>query len=143
MSLPELKVKPSLQSGQQKEVVAFWKQIKESSTDAIVKNLKTLSETYRLGAWCTLKAAEKYADILTAVKRTPAGVILFGETAQGSLGMDTSGATASAVMGTVYSGGHKPHSQYYNINFLDGHVETLQPKDISGLLEKNYHRIVD
>ena len=63
MSLPELKVKPSLQSGQQKEVVAFWKQIKESSTDAIVKNLKTLSETYRLGAWCTLKAAEKYADI--------------------------------------------------------------------------------
>ena len=63
MSLPELKVKPSLQSGQQKEVVAFWKQIKESSTDAIVKNLKTLSETYRLGAWCTLKAAEQYADI--------------------------------------------------------------------------------
>ena len=63
MNLPELKVKPSLQSGQQKEVVAFWKQIKESSTDAIVKNLKTLSETYRLGAWCTLKAAEQYADI--------------------------------------------------------------------------------
>ncbi|MBQ7945579.1 MAG: hypothetical protein IJ280_02535 [Bacteroidales bacterium] len=63
MNLPELKVKPSLQSGLQKEVVAFWKQIKESSTDAIVKNLKTLSETYRLGAWCTLKAAEQYADI--------------------------------------------------------------------------------
>ena len=87
--------------------------------------------------------ASGQANNMTAVKRTPAGVILFGETAQGSLGMDTSGATASAVMGTVYSGGHKPHSQYYNINFLDGHVETLQPKDISGLLEKNYHRIVD
>ena len=87
--------------------------------------------------------ASGQANNMTAVKRTPAGVILFGETSRGALGMDTSGANASAIMGEIYNGSHKPHSQYYNISFLDGHTETLQPKDLSGMLEKNYHRITE
>jgi prepilin-type processing-associated H-X9-DG protein len=86
--------------------------------------------------------ASGQANNMTAVKRTPAGVILFGETS-GTLGMDTSGANASAIMGEIYNGSHKPHSQYYNISFLDGHTETLQTKDLSGMLGKNYHRIAE
>lgn len=96
MNLPELKVKPSLQSGQQKEVVAFWKQIKESSTDAIVKNLKTLSETYRLGAWCTLKAAEQYADIWA--KGNPNASRVLTQYLMMSLGYDVRMASAGDMV---------------------------------------------
>lgn len=87
--------------------------------------------------------ASGQANNMSGVKRTPAGVILFGETAHGQLGMDTSAATAAAIMGNLYDGSHKPHSSSYNISFLDGHVETLQPNDISANLGKNYHRIID
>ncbi|MBO5915934.1 MAG: hypothetical protein J6Q25_03385 [Bacteroidales bacterium] len=63
MSVPKPAVAPNLTSGAQKEVVAFWKEIKESDTKAIVKSFKDAAVNYRLGDWCSLKAVEKYAEI--------------------------------------------------------------------------------
>ncbi|MBO7232400.1 MAG: hypothetical protein J6V16_04520, partial [Bacteroidales bacterium] len=63
LSVPKPAVAPNLTSGAQKEVVAFWKEIKESDTKAIVKSFKDAAVNYRLGDWCSLKAVEKYAEI--------------------------------------------------------------------------------
>ena len=63
MSVPKPAIAPNLTSGAQKEVVAFWKEIKESDTKAIVKSFKDAAVNYRLGDWCSLKAVEKYAEI--------------------------------------------------------------------------------
>ena len=63
LSVPKPAIAPNLTSGAQKEVVAFWKEIKESDTKAIVKSFKDAAVNYRLGDWCSLKAVEKYAEI--------------------------------------------------------------------------------
>lgn len=62
MAVPAPKLEASSIENSQKAVVDFWKQIYESDTKACVEGLQQISETYRLGDWCTFKAVEKYCS---------------------------------------------------------------------------------
>lgn len=63
LAVPAPKLEATLRGNDQRDVVAFWKEIYETDTRACVEGLKQLSEAYRLGDWCTLKAVEKYSNV--------------------------------------------------------------------------------
>ncbi|MBR2360083.1 MAG: hypothetical protein IKA75_06685 [Bacteroidaceae bacterium] len=60
--IPAPKLEATLYNVKQQEVVAFWKQIHESDTEACVESIRQLAVNYRLGDWCTLKAVEEYCN---------------------------------------------------------------------------------
>ena len=75
---------------------------------------------------------------MSEVTRSPAGVILFGETGKGQLGMDYINDTDFFknyyTDKTAY---HRPHSKEFNYSFLDGHVEFLRVPDLTQLASKD------
>ena len=76
----------------------------------------------------------------SSVTRSPASVILLGETDQGKLGMKTD-ETFAKFFNDSKKLSRKPHSNEYNTAFLDGHVEFLRPSDLQALYDKNGYKI--
>lgn len=85
---------------------------------------------------------------LEKVQRSPAVVFYIGESAQGNLGLDTSAATnlSSSVVPDPDGSGvtltHNPHSDDFNMCFLDGHVETIAREDYAGFLDTNKYHLI-
>ena len=79
---------------------------------------------------------------MSAVTRSPAGVILFGETDAGLLGMDST-KSASSFFSTYFKTplARKPHSNEFNTSYLDGHVDFLRPSDLQALYDKGAYKI--
>lgn len=79
---------------------------------------------------------------MSAVTRSPAGVILFGETDAGLLGMD-SNKTANSFFGTYFKTPltRKPHSNEFNTSYLDGHVDFVHPSDLQIAFDKDAYKI--
>ncbi|MBO7147763.1 MAG: type II secretion system protein [Lentisphaeria bacterium] len=77
---------------------------------------------------------------MTSVTRSPSGVVMFAENDNGQLGMDSTAASAAA-MGYPAQLTRKPHSNDFNMSFLDGHAETIGKADIQGMFDKNYFKI--
>ena len=75
--------------------------------------------------------AEKGSYVkISSVTRSPGGVILLAETDPGKLGFDSSESSwFSSVFPAKFERG--PHSKELNINFMDGHVETLRVPELS------------
>ena len=67
---------------------------------------------------------------MSQVTRSPGGVVLLAETDAGKLGVDT---TASDLWSKSFPSKlvRAPHSKELNFNYLDGHVDFLQHKDIT------------
>lgn len=67
---------------------------------------------------------------ISSVTRSPGAVILLAETDPGQLGVDTS---ASSWFSSAFPKRFEraPHSKELNINFLDGHIETLREPELS------------
>ena len=67
---------------------------------------------------------------MSAVTRSPGGVVLLAETDPGQLGVDT---TASGWFATAFPKRFErsPHSKELNVQFLDGHVEFLREPELS------------
>jgi|GEM_PF-1661435 len=67
---------------------------------------------------------------MSSVTRSPGGVVLLAETDAGKLGLDS---TASDLWSKSFPSkfARAPHSKELNLNFLDGHVETLRHKEIT------------
>ncbi len=64
------------------------------------------------------------------VTRSPGAVVLLAETDPGQLGVDT---TASSWFSTAFPKkfNRTPHSKELNIDFMDGHVETMREPELS------------
>jgi len=79
---------------------------------------------------------------MSAVTRSPAGVILFGETDAGFLGMDST-KSASSFFSNYFKTplARKPHSNEFNTSYLDGHVDFLRPSDLQALYDKGAYKI--
>ena len=79
---------------------------------------------------------------MSAVNRSPAGVILFGETDAGLLGMD-SNKTASSFFSTYFKTplARKPHSNEFNTSYLDGHVDFVHTSDLQAAFDKDAYKI--
>lgn len=79
---------------------------------------------------------------MSAVTRSPAGVILFGETESGLLGMDST-KTASSFFSTYFKTPltRKPHSNEFNTSYLDGHVDFVHPSDLQAAFDKDNYKI--
>ena len=79
---------------------------------------------------------------MSAVTRSPAGVILFGETDAGLLGMD-SNKTASSFFSTYFKTPltRKPHSNEFNTSYLDGHVDFVHTSDLQAAFDKDAYKI--
>ena len=77
---------------------------------------------------------------MSAVTRSPGSVILLAETDEGKLGVDS---TSSDLFSKSFPRDMKraPHSKELNIQFLDGHVETLRVPEISVLNTNNGFKI--
>lgn len=77
---------------------------------------------------------------ISQVTRSPAGVILIGETDQGQLGMKT-----DEEFGKFFSNNNalsrKPHSNEYNTNYMDGHVESLRFSDLQSASARGSYKI--
>ena len=77
---------------------------------------------------------------MSQVTRSPAGVILLAETDEGQLGMDT-----TQSFGKFFNNNknidRKPHSNEYNVAFLDGHAEFLRPADMQRLYDNDGFKI--
>ena len=80
---------------------------------------------------------------MSQVTRSPAGVILIGETGNGQLGMKS-----TETFRTFFQGGEavkemkcKPHGKEYNTSFLDGHVETLLYSELDARYNKDAYKI--
>ena len=67
---------------------------------------------------------------MSQVTRSPGGVVLLAETDEGKLGVDT---TSSDLFTKSFPKKMKraPHSKELNIQFLDGHTETMRVPEIS------------
>jgi prepilin-type processing-associated H-X9-DG protein len=67
---------------------------------------------------------------MSQVTRSPGGVVLLAETDPGQLGFNSS---ASSWFSSVFPAKFEraPHSKELNIQFLDGHVETLRVPELS------------
>ena len=75
---------------------------------------------------------------MSEVTRSPGGVILFGETGKGQLGMDyVSDSDFFKNYYTDKSAHLRPHSKEFNFSFLDGHVEFLRIPELTQLAEKD------
>ena len=77
---------------------------------------------------------------MSAVTRSPAGVILIGETDHGQLGMDSTKAFAK-FFNDDKKLSRKPHSNEYNTSFMDGHVDFLRPSDLQAMYDKGNYKI--
>ena len=67
---------------------------------------------------------------MSDVTRSPGGVVLLAETDPGQLGINTTAANwFSSAFPKRFA--RAPHSKELNINFLDGHVETMREADLS------------
>ena len=77
---------------------------------------------------------------MSQVTRSPGSVILLAETDEGKLGVDS---TSSDLFSKSFPKDMKraPHSKELNIQFLDGHVETLRVPEISVLNSNNGFKI--
>ena len=77
---------------------------------------------------------------MSQVTRSPGSVILLAETDPGQLGFDSSASCwFSSVFPAKFERG--PHSKELNINFMDGHVETLRVPELSVLNANNGFKI--
>ncbi|MBE6370845.1 MAG: DUF1559 domain-containing protein [Lentisphaerae bacterium] len=79
---------------------------------------------------------------MSAVTRSPAGVILFGETDAGLLGMDST-KSASSFFSTYFKTplARKPHSNEFNTSYLDGHVDFVHTSDLQAAFDKDAYKI--
>ena len=79
---------------------------------------------------------------MSAVTRSPAGVILFGETDAGLLGMDST-KTGSSFFSTYFKNPltRKPHSNEFNTSYMDGHVDFLHVSDLQSAFDKDAYKI--
>lgn len=77
---------------------------------------------------------------ISSVTRSPGGVVVFAETDEGKFGMDS---TKSDFMGTYYKTPlkRKPHSNEFNISYLDGHADYQRTSDIGTMFDRDYFRI--
>ena len=77
---------------------------------------------------------------MSQVTRSPGSVILLAETDEGKLGVDS---TSSDLFSKSFPRDMKraPHSKELNIQFLDGHVETLRVPELSVLNTNNGFKI--
>ena len=81
---------------------------------------------------------------MSAVTRSPAGVILFGETDAGLLGMDSvTYDTVSKFFNKYFKTPltRKPHSNEFNTNYLDGHVDFVHTSDLQIAFDKDAYKI--
>ena len=86
-------------------------------------------------------AAEGTAFIkMTQVTRSPAGVVLIGETDCGLLGMDST-QTFAKFFNDNKKLTRKPHSNEYNTAFIDGHVDSLRSSDLQSMYDKDAFKI--
>ena len=78
---------------------------------------------------------------MTLVTRSPAGVILLGETDTGKLGMKSS---ESSFFDDNFKTPlkRKPHSNEFNTSFLDGHVDSLRTSDLQEAFNRGGYKIV-
>lgn len=77
---------------------------------------------------------------MSAVTRSPAGVILIGETDHGQLGMESTKAFAKFFNDNKKLS-RKPHSNEYNTSYLDGHVDFARSSDLQALYDKGNYKI--
>lgn len=77
---------------------------------------------------------------MSAVTRSPAGVILIGETDHGQLGMNSK-TSFEKFFNNNKKLSRKPHSNEYNTAFMDGHVDFLRPSDLKGMYDKGAFKI--
>jgi len=77
---------------------------------------------------------------MTQVTRSPAGVVYFGETDLGNLGMKSTD-TFAKFFNNSKALSRKPHSNEYNTSFLDGHVDSLRQSAVGDLYDKNNFKI--
>jgi len=79
---------------------------------------------------------------MSAVTRSPAGVILFGETDAGLLGMDSTKSASSFFSTYVITPlARKPHSNEFNTSYLDGHVDFVHTSDLQAAFDKDAYKI--
>ena len=76
----------------------------------------------------------------SSVTRSPAGVVILGETDCGQLGMDST-QTFAKFFNDNKKMGRRPHSNEYNTAFMDGHVDFLRPSDLQALYDKDAYKI--
>ena len=77
---------------------------------------------------------------ISSATRSPAGMVILGETDCGQLGMKSTEAFAKFFNNNKKLG-RKPHSNDYNTAFLDGHVDFLRSADLQGLYDKDAFKI--
>ena len=77
---------------------------------------------------------------MSQITRSPAGVIILGETDCGQLGMDST-QTFATFFNNNKKLGRKPHSNDYNTAFMDGHVDFLRSGDLQALYDKDNYKI--
>ena len=70
---------------------------------------------------------------VSSVTRSPGGVVLVAETDPGKLGVDSTAASwfSTAFPKKFVRAPNPPHSKELNINFMDGHVETMREPELS------------
>ena len=80
---------------------------------------------------------------MSQVTRSPAGVVLLGETDAGKPGMNST-AAASSFFGDYFKTPltRKPHSNEFNTSFLDGHVDSLRTSDLQEAFDRGGYKIV-
>lgn len=84
---------------------------------------------------------------MSAVTRPPSGVFFIGESAKGTLGLKMEGNASDEtkrknIMNDLYKlDGYDPHSNNYNMLFLDGRVESLHRANISDWLSQHANDI--
>ena len=85
------------------------------------------------------EATRSFVKISSAT-RSPAGVIVLGETDCGQLGMKST-ETFEKFFNNNKKLWRKPHSYDYNTAFLDGHVDFLRSTDLKALYDKDGYKI--
>ena len=78
---------------------------------------------------------------MSAVTRSPAGVILLGETDHGQLGMKSTETTFAKFFNDNKKLTRKPHSNEYNTSYLDGHVDFARSSDLEAAYNKDAYKI--
>ena len=77
---------------------------------------------------------------VSSVTRSPGSVIVFAETDDGKFGMKS---TETNFMNTYYKTplSRKPHSNEFNVSYLDGHADYQRTSDIATMFAQDYFRI--
>ena len=66
---------------------------------------------------------------ISSVTRSPGGVVLLAETEPGKLGLDSTGSFFATEFPKKFN--RAPHSKELNVDFMDGHVETMREPELS------------